>query len=38
MVEHHLVNLPVMQDGRLAGILRERDIVLEIANNLGSLS
>lgn len=33
MIEHHLVNLPVMKGGTLVGILRERDIILEIARN-----
>ncbi|MBM3790408.1 MAG: response regulator [Acidobacteria bacterium] len=33
MVEHHLVNLPVMKGGELVGILRERDVILEIARN-----
>ncbi|NQU06849.1 MAG: response regulator [Calditrichaeota bacterium] len=34
MIEHKLINLPVMMDDELVGILRERDIILEIANNL----
>ncbi len=33
MVNHHLVNLPVMKGGELVGILRERDVILEIARN-----
>jgi len=37
MVKHRLINLPVMDGSRLAGILREKDIVLEIMRNLGSL-
>ncbi|MBN2242842.1 MAG: response regulator [Acidobacteria bacterium] len=37
MVRHSLINLPVMEEGRLAGILRERDVVLEIACNAESL-
>ena len=37
MVEHHLINLPVMEGSRLVGILRERDIVLEIAHNAETL-
>lgn len=32
MVTHHLVNLPVMKDGTLVGVLRERDIIKEIAD------
>jgi len=32
MVRHHLINLAVMDEGELVGILRERDMVLEIAN------
>lgn len=32
MIEYHLINLPVMMDGELVGILRERDIIFEIAN------
>jgi DNA-binding response OmpR family regulator len=35
MVRHHLINLPVMERGELAGVLRERDIILEIASVLG---
>lgn len=37
MVEHHLINLPVLQNEKLVGIIREKDIVLEIANNLGMM-
>ncbi len=37
MVRHHLINLPVMAEGKLVGVLRERDIILEIAGGLGSL-
>lgn len=36
MIEHHLINLPVIVDNELVGVLRERDIILEIANNIGS--
>ena len=32
MVHYHLINLPVMDQGELRGILRERDVILEIAN------
>ena len=34
MVHHHLINLPVMDEGELVGILRERDIILEIAEGM----
>jgi len=34
MLQHHLITLPVMKKSQLVGILRERDIVLEIANNI----
>ncbi|MBU0755614.1 MAG: response regulator [Planctomycetes bacterium] len=37
MVRHHLVNLPVMRKGELVGILRERDIIKEIADNVGAV-
>jgi CheY-like chemotaxis protein len=37
MTQHHLVTLPVLQQGKLIGILRERDIILEIAKNFGTL-
>lgn len=37
MVNHYLINLPVMDGDRLVGILRERDIVLEIARNAETL-
>ena len=37
MVSNNLINLPVTKDGQLIGILRERDIVLELAGSLGSL-
>ena len=37
MIEHNLINLPVMMNNELVGILRERDIILEIANCVGSL-
>jgi ActR/RegA family two-component response regulator len=35
MAKHHLVNLPVTRERRLAGILRERDIILQIARLSG---
>ncbi len=34
MLGHHLITLPVMREGELVGILREKDIILEIANNV----
>jgi len=37
MVNHHLINLPVIDRGKLIGVLRERDIVFEIGNSLGAL-
>ncbi len=36
MVIHHLINLPVMRAGHLVGIIREKDIILEIASRMGS--
>ncbi len=35
MIEHSLINLPVLNEGKLMGVLRERDIILEIAKNIG---
>jgi len=35
MVKHNLINLPVVDAGELVGIIRARDIVLEIAQNIG---
>lgn len=37
MVEHRLINLPVMRGDELVGVLRESDIVYEMLRNLGSL-
>jgi CheY-like chemotaxis protein len=37
MVRHHLINLPVFEKGALVGILRARDIMLEIERNLGAV-
>ena len=34
MVHYHLINLPVMEEGKLVGILRERDVILEIARGV----
>jgi CheY-like chemotaxis protein len=34
MLLHHLITLPVMKEGGLVGVLREKDIILEIANNV----
>lgn len=36
MVKHHLINLPVMQGGEIVGILRGRDIILEVARSMGA--
>jgi len=36
MVIHHLINLPVMGAGHLVGIIREKDIILEIAARIGT--
>jgi len=35
MVQHRLINLPVMSQKKLVGILREKDVILEIANTVG---
>lgn len=35
MVIHHLINLPVMRAGQLVGIIREKDVILEIAARMG---
>lgn len=35
MVKLHVVNLPVMKEGDLVGILRGREVILEIARNIG---
>ncbi len=37
MAKHNLINLPVMENEELIGILRGRDIILELANNPGSI-
>ena len=34
MVHHHLINLPVMDKGKLVGVLRDRDIILEVAKGM----
>lgn len=34
LVENKLINLPVMKDGKLVGILRGRDIILETARSM----
>ncbi len=34
LVEHKLINIPVIQDGELVGILRGRDIILETARSM----
>jgi len=35
MIQRHLITLPVMQGAKLVGVLREKDIVLEIAEYMG---
>lgn len=35
MVIHHVVNLPVMRGNDLVGIIREKDIIVEIAGKIG---
>lgn len=37
MAKDHLINLPIVIDGELVGILRERDIIFEIAKNIDTL-
>nr|MBN2276457.1 response regulator [candidate division Zixibacteria bacterium] len=37
MDEHHLINIAVMRDNELVGVLRGRDIILEVADCLGSV-
>jgi CheY-like chemotaxis protein len=37
MLKHRFINLPVMKGNKLVGILREKDIILDIANNLGTI-
>ncbi|MCF7811283.1 response regulator [bacterium] len=34
MIEHKLINLPVMMDDELVGVLRERDIIVEIVESV----
>lgn len=34
--KHHLINLPVLKDDKLVGILRARDIIIEIAGIMGN--
>ncbi len=36
MIAHRLINLPVVRSGELVGILRARDIVLEVARCMGA--
>jgi CBS domain-containing protein len=36
MVRHRVISLPVLRGDELAGILRERDIILEISRLMGS--
>jgi CBS domain-containing protein len=35
MASRKLINLPVLRDGELVGILRDKDLLLEIANSVG---
>jgi len=35
MTQHRFINLPVLKEGELVGILREKDLVRDIALNLG---
>jgi len=35
MIQHNLITLPVMQGTKLMGIIREKDIILEIAEYMG---
>ena len=37
MVNNKLINLPVVKNGRLMGVLRDRDLFLEITRDIGSL-
>ncbi|MBU1320387.1 MAG: response regulator [candidate division Zixibacteria bacterium] len=37
MVDNRLINLPVVKSGQLVGILRGRDVVLEVARSMGSM-
>jgi CheY-like chemotaxis protein len=37
LARHHLINLPVLEGKKLVGILRQRDIVLQIAQHMGVL-
>lgn len=37
LVEHRLINIPVMKNGELVGILRGRDIIIESARLAGAL-
>ncbi len=37
MVRYNSINLPVMKADELVGILRGRDVILDLANNLGSI-
>lgn len=35
MASRHLINLPVLRAGQLVGVLRDKDLLLEIAGSLG---
>ena len=32
MLEHHMINVPVMSGGQFVGILRDKDLLLEVAD------
>ncbi len=38
MVQHYLVNLPIVENGKLIGVLREKDIINEIAFQMNLLT
>lgn len=35
ITQHRIINLPALKDGELVGIIREKDLVRDIAVNLG---
>jgi len=35
MVKQHVVNLPVVKEGELVGVLRGREIIIEVADSMG---
>lgn len=38
MVKQHVVNLPVMKEGELVGVLRGREVIIEVADSMGGAS